>query len=110
MVDAIGNLLANATKYGGVPPIVQLRAARSPEGVAIEVIDNGEGIEHGEHRRIFEKFYRIADRLSRERVGSGVGLAIVKHLLRPHHVRIQLASTQGRVPTFRLLLPLAATL
>ncbi len=110
MVDAIGNLLANAIKYGGVPPIVQLRAARSPEGVAIEVIDNGEGIEHGEHRRIFEKFYRIDDRLSREREGSGLGLAIVKHIVRAHRGRIQLDSTQGKGSTFRILLPVAATL
>src|SRR5260370_23646722 len=110
MVDAIGNLLANATKYGGVPAIVQVRAARRHEGVAIEVIDNGEGIEHGEHRRIFEKFYRIDDRLSREREGSGLGLAIVKHIVRAHRGRIQLDSTQGKGSTFRILLPVAATL
>jgi len=49
-VDALGNLLANALKYGGTPPTVRLRASRIHDGVSFEVIDNGDGIEHGEHR------------------------------------------------------------
>jgi two-component system phosphate regulon sensor histidine kinase PhoR len=105
MVDAIGNLLSNAVKYGGTPPVVKLSASRVPGGVAIEVSDNGEGIPHVEHRRIFEKFYRIDDRLSREREGSGLGLAIVKHIVRAHHGRIHLDSAKGKGSTFRILLP-----
>ncbi len=105
MVDAVGNLLANALKYGGTPPNVRLRAVRVPDGVAFEVIDNGDGIEHGEHRRIFDKFYRIDDRLSREREGSGLGLAIVKHIVRAHRGRVQLDSMRGHGSTFRIVLP-----
>jgi two-component system phosphate regulon sensor histidine kinase PhoR len=108
MVDALGNLLANALKYGGAPPTVRLRALRAPDGVAIEVVDNGDGIEHGEHRRIFDKFYRIDDRLSREREGSGLGLAIVKHIVRAHRGRVQLDSVVGKGSTFRIVLPAAA--
>jgi two-component system phosphate regulon sensor histidine kinase PhoR len=107
MVDAIGNLLANALKYGGIPPVVRLRARRDPGGVAFEVNDNGEGIPHGEHRRIFDKFYRIDDRLSRMREGSGLGLAIVKHIVRAHHGRVQLESAVGKGSTFRIILPAA---
>jgi two-component system phosphate regulon sensor histidine kinase PhoR len=107
MVDAIGNLLANAVKYGGTPPAVHLRAVRTADGVAFEVTDNGAGIEHGEHRRIFDKFYRIDDRLSREREGSGLGLAIVKHIVRAHRGRVQLESERGRGSTFRIVLPAA---
>ncbi len=105
MVDALGNLLANALKYGGTPPSVRLRAVRVRDGVAFEVIDNGDGIAHGEHRRIFEKFYRIDDRLSREREGSGLGLAIVKHIVRAHRGRVQLDSVLGKGSTFRIVLP-----
>jgi two-component system, OmpR family, phosphate regulon sensor histidine kinase PhoR len=104
MVDAMGNLLANALKYGGTPPAVRLRVSRVADGVAFEVIDNGDGIEHGEHRRIFDKFYRIDDRLSREREGSGLGLAIVKHIVRAHRGRVQLDSVLGRGSTFRIIL------
>jgi two-component system phosphate regulon sensor histidine kinase PhoR len=108
MADAIGNLLSNAVKYGGSPPSVKLHAYRVLAHVAIEVSDNGDGIERVEHRRIFEKFYRIDDRLSREREGSGLGLAIVKHIVRAHGGRIQLESTKGKGSTFRILLPVPA--
>jgi two-component system phosphate regulon sensor histidine kinase PhoR len=109
MVDAIGNLLSNAVKYGGSPPQVRLSAYRVPNAVAIDVSDNGDGIERVEHRRIFEKFYRIDDRLSREREGSGLGLAIVKHIVRAHGGKIQLDSAKGKGSTFRILLPVPAT-
>jgi two-component system, OmpR family, phosphate regulon sensor histidine kinase PhoR len=107
MVDAIGNLLGNAVKYGGEPPVVTLRARQIPAGIAIEVTDNGEGIPRGEHRRIFDKFYRIDDRLSREREGSGLGLAIVKHIVRAHRGRVQVDSAPGKGSTFRIVLPVA---
>ncbi|HEY5241299.1 MAG TPA: ATP-binding protein [Polyangiaceae bacterium] len=107
MVDAIGNLLGNAVKYGGEPPVVTLRARRVPAGIAIEVTDNGEGIPRVEHRRIFDKFYRIDDRLSREREGSGLGLAIVKHIVRAHRGRVQVDSAPGKGSTFRIVLPVA---
>jgi two-component system phosphate regulon sensor histidine kinase PhoR len=85
---------------------VKLRAYRSQGTIAIEVTDNGDGIERAEHRRIFDKFYRIDDRLSREREGSGLGLAIVKHIVRAHEGRIQLDSAKGKGSTFRILLPI----
>jgi two-component system phosphate regulon sensor histidine kinase PhoR len=105
MLDALVNLLSNAVKYGGSPPVVALRAVATSGGVTIEVSDNGDGIPRIEHRRIFDKFYRIDDRLSREREGSGLGLAIVKHVVRAHRGRIHLDSTVGRGSVFRLFVP-----
>jgi len=106
LVDAVVNLLSNAHKYGGTPPVVRLRAfASATGGVAISVTDNGPGIARPEHRRIFQKFYRIDDRLSREREGSGLGLAIVKHVVRAHRGRIVLESEPGKGSTFTLVLP-----
>lgn len=107
MADAIGNLLSNARKYGGTPPVVQLRARAVQGGVAFEVTDNGDGIPRTEHRRIFDKFYRIDDRLSREREGSGLGLAIVKHIVRAHGGRVQVESAKGKGSTFRIVIPSA---
>jgi two-component system phosphate regulon sensor histidine kinase PhoR len=103
VVDAVGNLLSNAVKYGGTPPVIRLRARRFLGGVAIEVTDNGNGIALVEHRRIFDKFYRIDDRLSRQREGSGLGLAIVKHIVRAHRGRVQLDSVKGEGSTFRIV-------
>jgi two-component system phosphate regulon sensor histidine kinase PhoR len=108
IIDALLNLLSNARKYGGNPPIVRLTATTTERGeVAIHVIDNGEGIPRVEHGRIFQKFYRIDDRLSRAREGSGLGLAIVKHIARAHSARVVLESAKGRGSTFTLLLPAA---
>lgn len=107
ILDALINLLSNAVKYGGSPPVVALRAHTVSGGVQIEVSDNGDGIPRIEHRRIFDKFYRIDDRLSREREGSGLGLAIVKHVVCAHHGRIHLDSTVGKGSTFRLFIPSA---
>jgi two-component system phosphate regulon sensor histidine kinase PhoR len=109
MSDAIGNLLSNAYKYGGTPPKIQVAARATPKGdVAIAVTDNGEGIARPEHRRIFEKFYRIDDRLSRTKEGSGLGLAIVKHVARAHRARVTVDSAPGRGSTFVILLPAAS--
>jgi len=106
MVDAVVNLLSNAQKYGGTPPVVRLRAYKTPRGQAcIEVSDNGGGIAGPEHRRIFEKFYRIDDRLSRAREGSGLGLAIVKHIVRSHHGKIKVDSRIGSGSKFKIVLP-----
>jgi two-component system, OmpR family, phosphate regulon sensor histidine kinase PhoR len=109
IVGAIVNLLSNAQKYGGVPPRVRLNVtANEAEGeVTIAVTDNGIGIPRPEHRRIFEKFYRIDDRLSRTKEGSGLGLAIVNHVARAHHARVTVESSEGKGSTFALILPVA---
>ncbi|MDB4994088.1 MAG: hypothetical protein JWM74_1520 [Myxococcaceae bacterium] len=108
LIDAIVNLLSNAKKYGGSPPVVRLRVRRGEnEVVAIEVTDNGGGISRPEQRRIFDKFYRIDDRLSRDREGSGLGLAIVKHVVRAHGGRVTVDSEIGKGSTFGLLIPTA---
>jgi two-component system phosphate regulon sensor histidine kinase PhoR len=109
LVDALVNLLSNAHKYGGDPPVITLRATASAKGeVTFEVSDNGGGIPIPEQRRIFEKFYRIDDRLSRVREGSGLGLAIVKHTVRAHGARVTLESAKDKGSTFRLTLPALA--
>jgi len=104
MVDAIVNLLSNAYKYGGEPRKIEVGAAATGGKVRIWVRDNGRGIPFSEHKRIFEKFYRVDDRLSREREGSGLGLAIVEHIVRAHGGRVELDSAPGRGSTFRIVL------
>jgi signal transduction histidine kinase len=107
MSDALLNLLTNAYKYGGDPPRIDLSYVQSARDVTITVRDNGHGIPATEHKRIFQKFYRVDDRLSREREGSGVGLAIVKHVMKAHHGRVELVSDPGKGSAFSLVLPSA---
>ncbi|MCW5837223.1 MAG: two-component sensor histidine kinase [Labilithrix sp.] len=108
VVGAIVNLLSNAQKYGGSPPRVRLKVAASDGAVTIAVTDNGIGIPRPEHRRIFEKFYRVDDRLSRSKEGSGLGLAIVNHVARAHRARVTVESAEGKGSTFAIVLPALA--
>jgi len=105
--DALFNLLTNALKYGGDPPKIHLAVSATNDAVRISVKDNGLGIGKEEHKRIFQKFYRVDDRLSREREGSGLGLAIVKHVMKAHRGRIEVDSAAGKGSTFTLVLPRA---
>lgn len=105
VMDAVINLLSNAAKYGGEPPDIRIRAVEEDGEVRISVRDNGQGIEPREHKRIFQKFYRIDDRLVREREGSGLGLAIVDHVMRAHGGYVEIDSALGQGSTFTLVLP-----
>lgn len=109
MSDALFNLLTNADKYGGDPAKIDVAVEATDREVRISVKDNGGGIEPAEHKRIFQKFYRVDDRLSREREGSGLGLAIVKHVIRAHRGRVEVESDTGRGSTFTLVVPRART-
>ena len=104
MVDALVNLLSNAYKYGGQPRWIRVSAAAGEREVEITVRDNGKGIARNEHKRIFEKFYRVDDLLARQQEGSGIGLAIVLHVMRAHRGRVTVDSAPGRGSAFTLVL------
>jgi len=104
LVDSLVNLISNAYKYGGQPRRIEITARASEREVAITVRDNGKGIARTEHKRIFEKFYRVDDLLAREQEGSGIGLAIVQHVMRAHRGRVEVDSAPGRGSAFTLLL------
>lgn len=105
---AIINLLENATKYGHngdteheVDLILQSIAGQA----VIEVQDRGRGIPNGEHKRIFEGFYRASN--SGEVRGAGLGLGIVQHFTRAHEGDIEALPREGGGTIMRLTLPLA---
>jgi two-component system phosphate regulon sensor histidine kinase PhoR len=108
VVDSLVNLLSNAYKYGGEPRRIEVRALVSDGKLAMTVRDNGKGIARAEHKRIFEKFYRVDDLLARQQEGSGLGLAIVRHVVRAHHGKVVVDSEPGRGSAFTLALPLGA--
>jgi two-component system phosphate regulon sensor histidine kinase PhoR len=103
--DALLNLLTNASKYGGHPATIALSASATAREVRVSVRDNGLGIAAHEHKRIFQKFYRVDDRLSRDKEGSGLGLAIAKHVVKAHKGHIELRSAPGKGSVFTIVLP-----
>jgi len=109
MAQAVLNLLHNAVKYTGPDKNIRLRGRRGGNGsVAIEVADNGVGIRPHERKRIFERFYRADDLLSRHTEGTGLGLAIAKRIVEAHGGRIEVESQEGKGSTFRIELPATA--
>jgi len=110
LVDALLNLLTNAHKYSPQDKPIVVRAFRDKSGIHIAVEDQGIGIARREHHRVFEKFYRSDDRLSRTIEGSGLGLSIVKHVAHAHGGKITLRSLVGHGSVFTLTLPFGSTM
>jgi two-component system sensor histidine kinase SenX3 len=74
--------------------------------LALSVIDRGIGIRPAEHARIFEKFYRVGRSDTQGRRGSGVGLALVRHVVEAHGGAVTVQSAPGQGSRFTLWLPL----
>jgi signal transduction histidine kinase len=105
--QALANLVDNAIKYSGDRRQLRVSARRQDQEVRIDVADHGIGIPPGEAPRIFEKFYRVGRSETQGRRGSGVGLALVKHIVEAHGGRVDLESRLGEGSRFSVHLPLA---
>ncbi|MFT6071046.1 MAG: two-component system phosphate regulon sensor histidine kinase PhoR [Bacteriovoracaceae bacterium] len=98
------NLIDNAIKYSPENSSI-LISARSLEGaISIEVKDQGPGIAHEHLERLFERFYSVDKARSKELGGSGIGLAIVKHIARAHGGREAVISRPGEGSTFSIII------
>lgn len=103
--QALANLVDNAIKYSADRRSIRVEARSSEGGVAITVADEGIGIPRDEQARIFEKFYRVGRSETQGRRGSGVGLALVRHVAQAHGGRITVDSEPGAGSRFTLWLP-----
>jgi signal transduction histidine kinase len=103
--QALSNLLDNAMKYSAERRCIRVAARREEGGVAVEVADEGIGVPPSERERIFEKFYRIGRSETQGRRGSGVGLALVKHIVEAHRGRVTVDAVPGGGSRFTLHLP-----
>ena len=105
LMGAILNLLSNAKKYSGDGREIRLEAEAQGGEVHIRVLDRGVGIPAGEHHRIFEKFYRGQGDHMDGVGGSGLGLALVHHVVNAHEGTIHVAERPGGGTVFTLVLP-----
>jgi two-component system phosphate regulon sensor histidine kinase PhoR len=113
LVRVFENLVENALKYGaaGKRVDIALRAAVSPEGAPeaqVDVRDYGPGIAPEHLPRLTERFYRVDVTESRAQGGTGLGLALVKHILNRHRGRLSIESKAGAGATFAVHLPAVA--
>jgi signal transduction histidine kinase len=105
--QAIANLIDNAMKYSGARKTLRVAAEVRDGRLALSVEDEGIGIPREEQARIFEKFYRAGRSETQGRRGSGVGLALVRHVAEAHGGRVTVESQPGAGSRFTLWLPVA---
>ena len=89
----VRNLIGNAFKHGKPPVIVDL--GQAGEHVSVTVTDHGDGISEADKQKIFERFYRGADRQNVE--GYGLGLSLVKQIIDAHKGTIEVLDGKGFV-------------
>jgi signal transduction histidine kinase len=104
MSVALRNLVDNALKYSWDQPAVWVEWEKENERVAIRVRDHGAGIAPAEMKAIFRKFVRGSAAAAGNVKGSGVGLAMVRHIVAAHGGEIRVKSKPGEGSTFTVLL------
>jgi two-component system sensor histidine kinase NblS len=105
LLQVMTNLVGNALKFTDVEGQVTIHAHTinhpdgNPQAVRIAVADTGIGIDAEDQERIFDRFFRVENRVHTLE-GTGLGLAIVRNILDKHHSKISLASRLGEGATF----------
>jgi signal transduction histidine kinase len=100
------NLVNNALKYSKGQKFIGVSLYRSDSLVKLEVQDRGIGIPQNEQEKIFEKFYRCGDPLIHNIKGSGLGLSLVRHIVRAHGGDVNVESSPEKGSKFTIALPL----
>jgi two-component system phosphate regulon sensor histidine kinase PhoR len=101
------NLVDNSTKYSISPLEIKVSFKRNTKKVEIEFADNGIGIPHDEIKKIFQKFHRIYEKDIPNVKGTGLGLFVVKEIVKNHKGKITAFSEGKRKGTkFKIELPI----
>ncbi len=103
--QALLNLVNNAIKYSPNEKYIKLAVRREGNRILISVTDRGIGVPKADQKKVFEKFYRAENSLVHETKGSGLGLALVHHIMEAHGGGVELESNPGKGSTFTLAIP-----
>ncbi|MBU2438242.1 MAG: sensor histidine kinase, partial [Acidobacteria bacterium] len=104
------NLLSNAMKFSPEKKEVRVTVYRKDDSVVLQVADQGIGISPEARSRIFERFYRLQNRMTSESQGSGLGLTLVKHVVEAHGGKICVNSEPEKGSVFSVYIPISAAL
>lgn len=100
LLRVFSNLFSNAVKFNSERGLVRVEALLRDDQVAVSVEDTGPGIDPADQERVFERFWQA----SRQRGGSGIGLWMVREIVRLHGGRVELSSEPGRGSRFTVYL------
>jgi signal transduction histidine kinase len=104
--QAITNLIDNAVKYSAGSRKILVKTYVEHPHLVVAVQDFGVGIRKDEMDKIFDRFYRGGDELTRTVKGSGLGLTLVKQIVEAHQGSIKVESEPGKGSVFSIKLPL----
>lgn len=107
MTNVFMNLIDNAIKYCLALPRISVETYDTAKGIRIVIADNGIGIAKEDHRKVFQKFFRVHTGNVHNVKGFGLGLSYVKSMVEMHEGTITLQSDLGKGTTFTIFLPAA---
>lgn len=103
-VSILNNLYENAIKYSTSEPILKISLRKKDEQLELLFEDNGIGISESEALLIFDKFYRVGSEETRKNKGTGLGLYIVRQLVRNHNGTIKVRKNSPKGSIFEITL------
>ena len=99
------NLLSNATRFTPDGGKLKIEAVRKNDWCQVSVVDNGIGIKQEDQERIFEPFYQLDNPLTKEKTGTGLGLALAKQIVERHGGKLWVESEYGKGSRFSFTIP-----
>ncbi|MFB0546921.1 MAG: ATP-binding protein [Anaerolineae bacterium] len=105
--QVLRNLLNNAIKYSPEGGTITVQGRRDERQILVRVTDQGIGIPSEDLERVFERFYRVENEITKSVRGAGLGLAVCRGIVEAHGGRIWVESTLGVGSTFYFTLPVA---
>ncbi|MCH9614650.1 MAG: Adaptive-response sensory-kinase SasA [Chlamydiia bacterium] len=102
---ALSNLLENAVKYSEGPANITISISLKKDAIKLSIADKGLGIPDDDVDHIFDRFYTVNKAHSRKLGGAGLGLSIVKSIIKLHKGTISVSSKIGQGTLFTILLP-----
>jgi len=102
---ALYNLIANAIKYSGEDTEVRVSAKRRDGSIAVAVEDHGMGIAPRDIKKLGTKFFRTRSAERSGIAGTGIGLSIVREIVRHHGGKLEVRSAEGAGSCFTMVLP-----
>ncbi|MDP1629295.1 MAG: HAMP domain-containing sensor histidine kinase, partial [bacterium] len=103
---ALQNLISNAIKYNRKSGWVSVEVEKEGDFIKVAVKDSGVGVPAGQMDRLFSKFFRGSNVVRLETEGSGLGLFIVKNIIRRHGGKVWAESEEGKGSAFYFTLPI----
>lgn len=101
------HLFRNAVRFNKEGGRIEITARKLDKSLLVSIRDTGEGVPEEQQKTIFDAFYQIAEYMSRQVGGLGLGLALVKRIVESHGGSVLVDSSLGQGSTFKVLLPLA---